>query len=357
MLSIVARVFGMAAPLLFATGSWASDENCQDTLVREIYTNRSSRQDDHRLSTLVTSESWTEARNKSGASGKLFGTTIGGSYDDYKASAQSSLSRRTEQETHSEVLNIAWTGLDSGASKRYQDCLRFKLMSSDGLQAAVIGATESDIAILVHYHVTGDARAVRVEWSPPSLGGTMIQQSIPSGYTTIRVPRPTATVTLAGNYRGYTTQNIVLTPLPPLLIDVPSTTDCRGRHIVRAYNNWPALSQDIDPVERGDSERQVNAQARRGFYYAAGAGRHWGIDVSSSNWYAPPGGEIVDGSVRIERVDASNEISGYSAAKTGARSIDLYFQSNTGGAPRSGVAFAVYYTYRTTSRCEPAMVQ
>ena len=358
MLDITSKLLGVAVALLLTTtASWASDENCQDSLVRETYTNRSVRQDDRRLSTLVTSDSWTEAHNKSGANGKLFGVTIGGSYDDYKANSQSTLDRRSEQETHSEALNIAWTGLDGEASKRYQDCLRFKLMTIDGLQAAVIGATESDITILVHYHVTGRARAARVDWSPSSLGGQLIQQLIPDGYTTIRVRRPTATVTLAGNSGGYTTQNIVLTPLRRDVREVPTTADCPGRHLVRAYNNYPALSLDIDPGDRGDGERQVNAQARRGFYYAAGAGRHWGVDVNSAGWSAPRGGEIVDGSVRIERVEANNEISGFSAAKTGANSIDLYFQSGTGGAPRSGVAFAVYYTYRTASPCEAAMVQ
>jgi hypothetical protein len=201
---------------------------CEDVLVRSTYQSTSSAHTDYRLATLVTQSVWDEASRNAGAQAVIYGVPVGASYADYHKNAVSNSASRNESYTHDQLVSIAWTGLDANSAGPYQACLKNELMQGNGLQAVVIGATATDIQILVHWFVPGQPAAAQVTWTPATVGGVQLKTDIPQGYTTIVVPRPAAQQSLVGNFPGYTTDALTLYPYipppppPPPVVQAPA---------------------------------------------------------------------------------------------------------------------------------------
>jgi hypothetical protein len=170
---------------------------------------------DWRLADLVTQETYNEVKNSAGVSGVIYGVPVGANYSDYKNRVDKLKKEYTEQLSYTQQLNIAWSGLDPKSENLYRDCLNTQVLTTDGLHAVVVGATKTDIAILVSFSVPGKLKT-SVNWvGVPSEWRSLFPKSLKSGRLMVIVPRPNKEISVAGNAPGYATKQIVLEPLPP----------------------------------------------------------------------------------------------------------------------------------------------
>jgi hypothetical protein len=214
--TLIRRMFLVLVLVLVAAPYSVLRAACEDVLIRSTYQSTSSVHTDYRLATLVTQSVWDEASRNAGAQGEVYGVPVGGSYAEYHRNAEASSRSMNQSYTHDQLVSIAWSGLDANSAGPYEQCLKNELMQANGLQAAVVGATTTDLQVLVHWFIPGQPAAAQVTWTPASIEGKPLQTNIPQGYTTIIVPRPAAQQSLVGNYPGYTTGGLTLYPyIPP----------------------------------------------------------------------------------------------------------------------------------------------
>lgn len=208
---LVRFVLVISAAWLIPTSSMAA---CEDALVRSTYQFNNSVKNDWRLATLVTQSVWDEARHNEGVSAIIYGVPIGASYSDYKTRVQNLMQSHNESYSHEQLLNIAWTGLDPNSVTAYQDCLQLEAVRIPGLHVGVRAADRSSILLLVNWSQPG-AGPIEITWTRPTIEGQSIPVNLPPGSTTLSVPRPRAALNLAASYRGFTSEVVTLTPLPP----------------------------------------------------------------------------------------------------------------------------------------------
>jgi len=138
---------------------------CESALVMAVYQSSSDVRSDWRLNELVDNESWQNASHNAGANATLFGVPIGASYSDYKSAASRMFHSQNERLSTSQLVNVAATALDPNSPSVYKTCLENQVFMPDGLHAAIVGATASDISILVKWFVPGGATSANVTWN------------------------------------------------------------------------------------------------------------------------------------------------------------------------------------------------
>ena len=184
-LAFVACLVGGATPALAAT------TDCRSALVLSTYNKNSSRLRDQRLAARVTRAEYDEAKHNGGVSAVIYGVPVGANYDDFHKRSEQNSSSTNSSLKESEALNIMWTGLSANAASSYSACLRAEVGSHRGIHLSVLGATASDITLLVQYVVAGhDPNPARATWQPSPLPGVHWPTLISAGETIIIVPRP-----------------------------------------------------------------------------------------------------------------------------------------------------------------------
>lgn len=166
------------------------------------------------LATLVTEDTYNRLKTSAGGSAVIYGVPMGGNYSQFRANVASRLSARQESWSASQLQNVLWTGLDPTAATAYRDCLNAQVFNQPGLQAAVIGASTTNILIRVRWNVPGQTTPATVTWTSPVVKDHTLERTFQQGETTIQVPRPDTSLVLAGSHAGYSTQAIALEPLP-----------------------------------------------------------------------------------------------------------------------------------------------
>jgi hypothetical protein len=193
--------------------------NCDNALVRATYNLGNKIGIDWRLADLVDNSSYDEIKHSAGGNAVIYGVPVGVNYDDYKNRIDNLKHSHNEQLSYSQQLNVAWSGLDPNAVNAYHDCLKTEIINTSGLHAVVTGATDSDISILIRWNVPGQL-STPVTWQGAAQITTLFPPALGQGDITLIVPRPSLQMSIAGNGGGYTTQSIVLEPLPPPAPDI-----------------------------------------------------------------------------------------------------------------------------------------
>jgi hypothetical protein len=155
------------------------DPNCDKALISTVYTEATSLHDDWRLSVLVTREVWESKSHKAGANGTLYDVPVGGSYEDYHDRSEKNYMQHNESHVLNTARNVAWTGLEQQSVNAYTKCLDNQVFKLDGLHAAVVSATQSDITLLVKWFVPHHSEPAMVTWHPAKIKGESIQREIP----------------------------------------------------------------------------------------------------------------------------------------------------------------------------------
>jgi hypothetical protein len=224
-----------------AVCGFAEAANCDLALVKSAYNSSLVTHADWRLSTLVTRDSYDEAKKDAGVSAVIYGVPVSANYDEYSQKREQMFQSHNESMSVDVVRNIAWTGIDPNAVTAYSRCLETEILNSDGLHAVVRSASKSDISIVVKWFAPGLGDA-DVIWDPKAVENKTLPTLIKRGITTIRVPRPSSELSLSGNYNGYTTLPLLLEPLP---IATPPVA-CLAKSIkIPAKNFDPDLSKNI----------------------------------------------------------------------------------------------------------------
>lgn len=211
------HIYLLVLPVLTlgAVSTALAQESCDGALVRATYNLSNNVGLDWRLADLVDQATYDQVKHDAGANAVIYGVPVGANYSDYKNHVDTLKKQHNEQLTYTQQLNVAWSGLDPNSVNTYRDCLNAKILNSNGLRGAVIGATKSDISVLFRWNVPGNPKT-SVNWSGvPSQLKSLFPKSISQGDVTIVVPRPQQEMSIAANAPGYTTQAIVLEPLPP----------------------------------------------------------------------------------------------------------------------------------------------
>ena len=215
---------GTAFYLCVLTATSSAAATCDAALVKTAYSSMTATHDDWRLSLLINSENYEQAKHDAGVNAVIYGIPVGATYSDYSENRARIFQQHNESRTVNEMRNVAWTALDPNAESAYSDCLRVEALNQNGLQAVVWSATASDITIVVRWFLPGQPAAARVTWTPHEIEGIAFPRAIPQGTTAIVIPRPKQQESFVGNYRGYSTIPIVLGPLPPSLPPAPTCT-------------------------------------------------------------------------------------------------------------------------------------
>jgi hypothetical protein len=117
----------------------------------------------------------------------------------------------------------------------------------------VLGATESDIAILLKWFVPQKLQTT-VTWSGDEQITSKFPKTMNQGDTTIIVPRPKKQVSISGSGSGYTTGQIILDPLPPPPPPIVATATLRGKRVFLIYCG-DVSSQAADRLRKSLVER------------------------------------------------------------------------------------------------------
>jgi hypothetical protein len=214
----VSIVFSLIATYLLSTSAHAS---CESALVISTYNSQSDIRSDWRLADLVDQSSYEKIKHDAGAHAVIYGVPVGANYSDYKDAASKLRHDHNESLSRSELVNIAWTGLDPQAPSVYRDCLNTSVFLENGLHAAIVAATETDISVLVKWFVPGQPGSATVIWNPSAVGDEQIRKEFPQGLTPVRLPRPVKQLSLSGGFNGFATEVMVLEPLPEKVKETP----------------------------------------------------------------------------------------------------------------------------------------
>lgn len=211
---------------IYSTASWADVSDCDAALVKSTYASASNVGVDWRLADLVSQQTYDEIMHDGGANAVIYGVPVGASYKDFKSSIASFKHVHQESLSFSEKRNIAWTGVDPSTPTLYRSCLDAQVFAGVGLHAAAIGATASDISILVRWFSPGGPNTLPITWqnADPAISDRL-PDHVPLGETIIILPRPHTQTSIAANAIGYTTGTIVLEPLPappPVFAQAPA---------------------------------------------------------------------------------------------------------------------------------------
>jgi hypothetical protein len=150
--------------------AFAQSGPCDAALVKSTYRLSNNVGLDWRLAELVDEYTYKEIKRDAGANAVIYGVPVGADYHDFQQNISTLKTQHNESLTYSQRLNVAWTGLDPNAPTVYRDCLNNQIFNTHGLHAAVIGATQSDISILLKWDVPG-VLSTTIQWTgvEPSL--------------------------------------------------------------------------------------------------------------------------------------------------------------------------------------------
>lgn len=183
---------------------WTSAQAaCEDDLIRATYQQNSSVSTDWRLATLVTQSVWDEVSHNGGANAQIYGVPVGASYADYQRRAQNMLQSSSQSYSNTQLLNIAWTGLDRNSITAYEACLQTEAAKAPGLHLGVRTADDGDVLLLASWTLPGGG-PIKVTWTPSIVEGYPIPTQVPSGSVTVQ-------------YLG----RRPMSPLRPILEDLP----------------------------------------------------------------------------------------------------------------------------------------
>jgi hypothetical protein len=209
--------FRVCAFVLLSTMAGPAHAVCESALVLSTYNKQLVYNSDWRLADLGDQNAYDQIKHDAGVNAVIYGIPVGTSYSDFKDSISRFRHGHNESLSTSRLLSIAWTGLDPNAASAYKTCLDSAVFLENGLHAAILAATRRDYTILVKWQVPGQATPATVTWTIPriGIGRNPIPRVFPQGETPITIPRPSAQISLAGGYRGYATEALILDPLPP----------------------------------------------------------------------------------------------------------------------------------------------
>ena len=227
------------AAAISISGTCARAEGiCDAALVKATYNLANSVGLDWRLADLISQSTYDQIKHDAGVNAVVYGVPVGANYDDFRQRIDTLKKEHNESINYSQQLNIAWSGLDPNSINPYRDCLNTQVLNAAGLHAVVTGATDRDISILLRWYVPGKQRT-SIDWqgTTPQLRA-LFPRSLSQGDFTVIVPRPKQQMAVAGNGSGYTTQRIVLEPLPP---PPPPAPDLTPRWVSFTSPNVPTL--------------------------------------------------------------------------------------------------------------------
>lgn len=208
--------------------SKASADDCTQALIVTTYKNDSSSRYDWRIAKHVTEETYKDLKKDIGASGKIFGVPVGANYNEFQTNISKLELTYSERLTVDQARSVLWTGLSSTSVSAYSLCLRAKVLAGNGLQVAVLAATDTQLELLVKWVVPGFPRATNVVWSPKSIGSVTLPTKLETGEVSIIVDRPASEILVTANTRGYTSRAIRLTPLPKAAPPIPEAPCVRA---------------------------------------------------------------------------------------------------------------------------------
>jgi len=230
---------------------------CDAALVKSTYSSFSSDHLDWRLASLVTDKEYEEIKHDAGGNAVIYGVPVGASYDDFSKRVKDKQSSYNESLTHSQALNILWTGLDPNAPSSYLECLRAQIFAGRGLHLAVKSATKTDISLLISWNPQGnDPSTISPKWLWQSHDGSHLPTRVQQGLTTLIIPRPEEQRTFAVNYPGFT-DSVVLEPLsklpslplPAPLVNTTETynSDEAASGACKDYGAWTSVCSPDKP--------------------------------------------------------------------------------------------------------------
>lgn len=348
----------IAVAALLSCGPVRAQSNCDAALVMSTYNSTSSVGLDWRMASLVTETEWNDIHKNGSASALIYGVPVGASYSEYENSAKRYRDEYGESLSYHQQLNVAWTGIDPNSPSLYKTCLMNNLFDQNGLHAAVLGATRSDITILVRWRDPNSPGPLRVRWVAAAQGSEGILARFPSlvpqGDTTIIVPRPSSEFSIAGNANGSSTYQIVLEPLPappPKVKTIQGQSECNvpkgGRsyfiqsHVSdlfldRRFNN-KINGGDIDQAVKNKQQTwKLTASGRPSLYYIRSPQSHLCLDVSGANRQI--GGKVdqaVCNPEQVWRIECSEDFPGYYyiLSNISGLYLDVRYASRSVGAP------------------------
>jgi hypothetical protein len=186
--------------------------DCTSALVKATYNRLDVSHSDWRIATLITENEWDTASKAGGANAVIYGIPVGASYSDFQNRVREKVNSYNESLTQSQLINIAWTGLDPSSEEGYITCI---LASQQGLQMYVNAATKKEVSLRVRWNGTGDEpRSATPSWTWNGPTNKALPSTLSAGYTVIVLPRPDEPRILAANFRGHDA-SVVITPYPP----------------------------------------------------------------------------------------------------------------------------------------------
>ena len=148
---------------------------CEAALVIDNNRSSSSNKNDVRLATLVTQSTYDEVKHDGGLGATIYGVPVSANYGDYHTAATNAASSLGSSIQSEEATNLEWSGLGINGLTAYRACLDQEMFARDGLRAAVVGATTTQIALKIRWFSPGLGSAM-LAWSPnSSVGGVPCQ--------------------------------------------------------------------------------------------------------------------------------------------------------------------------------------
>jgi hypothetical protein len=195
--------------------SQASIDACDATLVAATVHVSESSHRDWRISYLITKENYDEVKRAFGFNAVIDDVPLGATFDDFRANRGRTSLQYGESLTTDEARTVARTGLDEKSASAYKACLQTRVWLSNGIHAAIISETANDLVLDFVYKVPGGAAFATISWDPPQVGGQKIKTTVANaGERRVVLIRPKSTMSLVGNFNGYSTEAITLLPSP-----------------------------------------------------------------------------------------------------------------------------------------------
>ncbi|BAM92879.1 hypothetical protein S58_69130 [Bradyrhizobium oligotrophicum S58] len=194
----------------------AAAENCELKIVMATYERTSSYHSDYRLAKFVKEEDWNELSKNAGASGKIYGVPVSGSYGEFKKAYNAMEQQLSESLSQDQAQQIFWTGLDKSAADAYQKCLELNVFNQLGLHIAVVEGSEDAVLLKVRWTFPGANTAIKIKWTVPTVNGEPLPTEIDPGDNFVSVARPkTGGIIVAATYNGVASEVIKIASLPP----------------------------------------------------------------------------------------------------------------------------------------------
>jgi hypothetical protein len=230
------RIFlGFGLWLLLTTHAVANSA-CDQALILETYSDKSSHSSDWRLATYMTDDTYTKVREKAKGSASIQGVPVGAEYSKYRESIQNRTDRRNESLNINDARNILWTKLDPNSSGNYRACLEAEAKKQEGLHVSVIAATTASLTLSVFWNLRDSAATASPTYHPAQINGeNLSSQTPPGGFrngspTPITIPRPKDDTDFYLRNGAYNSAPI---------------------RILKSVDEWPVLTNCAEQISKG----------------------------------------------------------------------------------------------------------